>query len=141
MCKRYFVSGSPHHDNLLALNKAMEDFYEVMYAEPMFMSSDGFAKFKDATLRFGRTYQLARQFAMHENHLDFIVRPKVHKMQHLPMLATLINPRFAQNYAAESGIGTITRTWRGSANGRYRKNAQKTVLIKRIAAVLLKLEL
>ena len=58
------------------------------------------------------------------------VTPKVHKMQHLPFLASVINPRFVQNYAEESLIGTCTAIWARSVKGKYKTVAQKAVLAK-----------
>ena len=69
------------------------------------------------------------------------VTPKVHKMQHLPVLASVINPRFVQNYAEESLIGTRTTIWARSVSGRYRSVAQRAVLANKMTGLLLHFEL
>ena len=69
------------------------------------------------------------------------VRTKVHKMQHLPRLAGIINPIYVQCYGEESLIGTTVQVWKKCMNGRYDKQAQRNVLLKRITGLLLRYEL
>ena len=71
----------------------------------------------------------------------FAVTPKTHKVQHLALLTQCINPVRVQVYAEESMMGSVTSTWRGSKNGRYRDTVQKVVLMKQITGVLLRFEL
>ena len=69
------------------------------------------------------------------------VTPKVHKMQHVPLLATVLNPRCVQNYAEESLIGTCTAIWARSVAGRYRSVVQRAVLAKKLVGLLLHFEM
>ena len=55
-------------------------------------------------------------------------RTKVHRMQHLPRLAGIINPRCVQCYGEESLTGTTTQVWRKCVNGRYDKSATQCVV-------------
>ena len=69
------------------------------------------------------------------------ITPKVHKLQHVPMLAHGINPWPVQCYNEESHVGAAVKSWRGSAAGRYMLTVQEVVLIKRLVALLLRFEL
>ena len=82
-----------------------------------------------------------REVARQKGWLLWNVTPKVHKMQHVPLLASVINPRFVQNYAEESLIGTCTAIWARSVSGRYRSVAQRAVLAKKLTGLLLHFEL
>ena len=59
---------------------------------------------------------------------------------HIPLYASVLNPRFVQNYAEESFIGSTTKVWHRSMFGPYKKVTQSTVLLKRSLALLLRLE-
>ena len=72
---------------------------------------------------------------------DKNVKPTQHKMQHLPVFAAAINPRFLQCYAEESLVGTSAVIWRKTMAGQYHRVAQRTVLVKRFVGLLLRLEL
>ena len=66
--------------------------------------------------------------------------PKVHISQHMASQVLVMNPRYCQNYTEESGIGSSTAVWRRSAVGRYRASAQRSVLLKRVAALFIRFE-
>ena len=63
------------------------------------------------TLSFGESFMQLREIARQKGWMLWNVTPKLHKMQHLPLLATVINHWFVQNYAQESLIGTCTAIW------------------------------
>ena len=69
------------------------------------------------TQRFGDNYQLLRELCRGRGWLLFNVKPKVHKMQHVPVLAEVMNHRCVHNYAEESFFGTCTRIWAKSVSG------------------------
>ena len=82
-----------------------------------------------------------REDARVRGKLYWKVAPKMHKLQHTPLHATVMNPRWVQNYAEESLIGTTTRVWQKAMRGRYRAHAQSNVLLRRTLGLLLRLEL
>ena len=45
-----------------------------------------------------------------------------------------------QNYTEESSVGTVAKVWAHSANGRYRRTVQRMVLLKRLVALMIRLE-
>ena len=92
------------------------------------------------TLRFGVAYLQLRECARVKGWMLWPVTPKVHRMQHVPLYASVTNPRFVQNYAEESLIGTCTQIWHRSVAGRYRSVAQKNVLTKKLLGLLLHFE-
>ena len=71
------------------------------------------------TESFGESFMQLREIARVKKWPLWNVTPKVHKMQHVPLLATVLNPRCVQNYAEESLIGTCTAIWARSVSGRY----------------------
>jgi len=52
-----------------------------------------------------------REDARVRGKLYWKVAPKMHKLQRTPLYATVMNPRWVQNYAEESLIGTTTWVW------------------------------
>ena len=70
----------------------------------------------------------------------FDVTPKVHKLQHVPMVCEFVNMRFIQCYLEESAVGTTTRIWMKSMAGRWRRRVQRTVLAKRFLGLFLRFE-
>ena len=104
------------------------------------MSEDAIARIRRVCVDFGMHFQLLKEYCR-ENHIfAFNVKPKVHNMQHTPMICEVINPRFIQCYGEESLIGTTTKVWKRSMNGRYKKNVQKSVLAKRNLGLLMRFE-
>lgn len=69
------------------------------------------------------------------------VTPKVHKMQHLPSMAKLLNPGEISCYMDEGSIGSTTKVWKRSLAGRHGEVNQRNVLAKRVLGVLVRLEL
>ena len=141
LCHRWFVRGTPEDTSVLMVIDALQEFYQVVYHEPMFVSDEGVARLRAACVQLGTEYQRLREFSRAADRQDWHITPKVHKLLHYPFLATIINPKATQNYGEESHIGTITTTWKRSISGRYTRNVQANVLTKRIVALLLRFEL
>ena len=93
------------------------------------------------TESFGECFMRLREIARVKKWPLWNVTPKVHKMQHVPLLATVLNPRCVQNYAEESLIGTCTAIWARSVRGRYSNVVQKTVLAKKLTGLMLHFEM
>ena len=89
----------------------------------------------------GVHYQQVRAISKRAGIFGWAVTPKVHKVQHLPLVAESINTRYCQCYAEDATMGTVSTTWKGSARGRYTDSVQEVVLLKRLLALVLRLEL
>ena len=61
---------------------------------------------------FGLSYQRLRNLAGTSGEMAWPVTTKVHKMQHVPELANIINPVHLQCYADESLMGTSQKVWK-----------------------------
>ena len=114
--------------------------YDLMATAPMFFDNPTLFEFRELVNDVGIALQYLKAWAAEQNMLMWQIRPKAHKAMHLPMIASLINPRSVSNYANESQTGTSTRVWKGSVSGRYKAHIQRTVLAKRWLAVLLRFE-
>ena len=88
----------------------------------------------------GLAYQELREISRLAGRMCFKVTPKVHKVQHLPLYSSCLNPRHVQNYAEESLIGTSTKIWARSVSGRHTQSVQPNVLVKKITGLLLRME-
>ena len=106
----------------------------------MFPIDESVAILPDATLAFGRSYQLLREGAALQGIMAWNVTSKVHRMQHVPTMCTIINPRYISNYGEERAMGTHSRVWKKTIIGKYAGTIQRNVLIKRIVGLLLRFE-
>ena len=140
VCSTY-TSERPRDVCLRALVTSLDELYSLLYGGPMFLPEADLARVRGLVEEFGVQYQRMRELSRRAGILAFAVTPKVHKVQHLPALAATINPAAVQVYAEESLMGSVTKTWRGSARGRYREHVQTVVLVKRVTALLLRFEL
>jgi len=137
---RHFPGGSAVEVSLRGVVAALDGIYKVIYSQPMFMAGAKVVELRRNCVSFGEHYMRLRELARRENRFAWPVTPKVHKLQHVPMFATVLNPRFVQNYAEESTMGTMQRTWRRSMAGRYQGSVQANVLSKRVTALLIRFE-
>ena len=137
----YCSSASQRDRQLRIVVTSLDMMYNVMYDAPMFPPDATVVRLRQLCLEFGAAYQHLRELSRRAGVYAFAVTPKVHKVQHIPLLATCINPVRVQVYSEESLMGAVTTTWRGSKNGRYRSTAQRVVLIKQVTGVLLRFEL
>ena len=94
-------------------------------------------RLRSICIEFGEHFMWCRELSRRDGLLWWEITPKVHKMQHVPKMAQMINPRFVQCYFPESLIGTTTKVWKRSMSGRYKNSAQRVVLSKRLLGVLL----
>ena len=120
--------------------RCMQRMYDILYTAGTFLSPAENAEVRCVCLRFGACLQTLRELARREHFLAWNLTPKCHYSQHLPMQAQLLNPRWCQNYSEESQIGSTTLAWRKSATGHYRRVTQRLVLIKRLVALMVRLE-
>ena len=114
-----FFNGVSERDACLRQVVSMlAEFYDLLYASPVFLSNETLARLTHVVQTFGASFQRLRALARHQGQSAWKVTPKVHKMQHLPMLSGIINPCWVQCYAEESLVGTTTRVWKRSVAGR-----------------------
>ena len=137
----YGDMAGPEYTSLCGVIDGLDEIYAVLYVEPMFLDAAAMARLRAACLSFGRCYQKLREVHRRASSFAFNVTPKIHKVQHLPLLASCVNPRYVQTYGEESLIGTSCRTYAGSMSGRYARTIQRTFLYKRLAALPLRFEL
>ena len=115
-----------------------DSFYKQVYGAPILLSPEQRAELRRTVLRYGLTLQQLREICRLRHQLRWQIPPKAHYMQHLVDLP--INCRWCQCYSEEGHVGTMTKIWCRSAQGRYRNNAQKLVLLKRLTAMFIKCE-
>ena len=138
---RYCTTMHVRDATLRAVVAALDDLYNELYDAPMFPPDPTVARVRQLCLDFGKAYQRMRELSRRSGIYAFAVTPKTHKVQHIPKLATCINPVRVQVYAEESMMGSVTSTWRGSKHGRYREVVQNVVVVKQLTGVLLRFEL
>ena len=137
----YCTSGSVEDLCLRGVIIAFVWIYDLLWTGPRFLLPPAMMQLREHCSAFGVHYCRLRALARRFHKLAWPVRPKVHKVMHIPEIAACINPRHAQCYGEESAVGSVTLTWKKSISGRYAKTVQKTVLAKRLTAMLLRLEL
>eukprot|EP00974_Lingulodinium_polyedra_P053048 5098270-Lingulodinium_polyedra.AAC.1 len=141
LCLQYCASDNEEDRAVRQLTNDLVEFYHILYSEGRFVSDEGLARLGLVTERFGCNFMRLREYADRQGLLLWHVTPKVHKMQHVPLLASVLNPKFVQNYAEESLIGTCTKIWARSVKSRYRHVVQRNVLAKKLVALMLYFEL
>ena len=140
LARAYWEDADPLGRAVRRVTATLAEMYALMAESPMFLDDATLARFREIVFDFGIAYQYLRAWAEENRLLMWQVRPKSHKAMHMPLVASVINPRCVSNYADESQIGTTTRVWKGSVTGRYKAHVQRTVLAKRWLAVLLRYE-
>ena len=125
---------------IVAVSAKLAEFYELLYGCHMFMSTTAVQRLRAIVLDIGEHWLFLRDHAKTRKQLLWKVTPKVHKIQHIPLYAEVLNPRYIQVYGEESLIGTTCLVWKKSMAGRYKKVAQRQVLLKRLLGLLLRFE-
>ena len=134
----YKRADSRYHTDATSVIDNLAEFYNILYAAPMFMPAESICKLNVACTDFGAAYLQCREHARAAGALAWPVRMKMHKMMHVPLMCRVINPVFVQRYAEESLIGTTAKVYKKSIAGRYHNVAQRNVLVKRLVALLLR---
>ena len=97
--------------------ESLSEFYKILYAGAMFLSSDEKGRVRHHVLRFGRHYRRCASDAAAQGRLLFQCTPKLHWFQHIPQQCELTNLRFLQNYAEESFMQVLSQMYMGVKNG------------------------
>ena len=125
---------------LLSVVSRLDTIYSLMWGRPRFLPANTINELRAECISFGEDYMRCREHCRVRRILSFNVTPKVHKLQHLPAMAEIMNPAWVSCYAEESLVGTTIRVWKQSMHGRYKKMVQRQVLLKRLCGLLLRLE-
>ena len=136
----HFASGSDRDRNVLGVLEGLASYYELLYAAPRFLPMDSIALLRQICFSIVENWMALRAAARVRSELTWKISPKVHKLQHTPLYASVLNPRHVQVYAEESLVGTTVNIWKKSVSGRYQRTVQGVVLFKRLLALLLRFE-
>jgi hypothetical protein len=140
MTRELFTGAGMPDVQLRTVTRALCDIYNSIYSGPMFPNMAELDILDAACVQFGEAFQSLREYGRVNGQLTFPITPKVHKTQHLRLLATLINPRFVNVYADESLIGTTMKVYKKTMSGRYKQHVQRNVLLKRAVGLFLRFE-
>ena len=136
-----FVRGDGAPDvDLRVVTAKLDELYKIIYGGPMFLGLDALDQLENVCIEFGEAFQRLREHGRVNAQLTFGITPKVHKSQHLPLLAELINPKWLTVYGEESLIGTTMKVYKRSMSGRYKRHIQRNVLLKRVVGLMLRFE-
>lgn len=138
---RYLSGGDKYGTHIVQVARSLNQFYTIIYSSERFMTDASIDRLKEVCIVFGGGFMRCRENARKQGELSWRVTPKVHKMQHIPAMCALMNPRFVSCYSEESQIGTTLRVWKRSVSGRYKAAVQRNVLTKRLLGLFLRLEI
>ena len=119
---------------------ALNRMYEIIYAAGVFLNDREVRELRRVLAKLGASVMSLRDLARGRGMQAWNVTPKMHMIQHFGAFPANLNPKWVQNYTEESAIGTTTKVWARSASGRYRETVQKMVLLKRLVALVVRLE-
>jgi hypothetical protein len=122
------------------ITSKLEEWYLALKDAGMFMSDAELESFEQITLDLVTTLQTLRAEGQMQSTLTWHIKPKSHKLCHLPLYASLVNPRFVGCYKDESHVGTVCKAWKASMSGRFQDHVEKTVLVKRFLGVVIRYE-
>ena len=137
----YFRDGSRLQQYIHQFVVALDEIYAIMYSSgTRFLDDESIALLQQHVEAFGICYMWCRELSRQENLLAFNVTSKVHKVMHIPRLSMIINRAFMQNCGEESMVGTTVRVWKAAKHGRYRRNIQHVVLLRRLLGLFMRME-
>lgn len=141
ICEMLFDdSSNPYHLCVSRVATSLNRFYQIVYGAGVVMKPEEQQEVRRVLVRFGVNYQKAREFSRVQGKLMWNITPKVHMFLHFSDMCLWINPRWVQNYAEESQVGSTTTVWARSARGRYRRVVQRVVLLKRLMGLCIRFE-
>ena len=141
LADEYFDSDTTEDQAIRKMFGCLERFYNLMESCGMFPTDAELMQMQEAVDDWGIALQKLRAAAHARDQLLWQVRPKCHKVLHLPLFAGILNPAALNCYIRESQIGTSQKVWKSSVRGRYRNVAQRTVLARRWLGLILRLEM
>ena len=141
LCVEFYSEHDDFGNSVLHVVKSLNRVYHVLYSAGMFLSTEELSFLTEAVDSVGWHLQNLRFLCQQSGDLHFCLWPKAHYFMHLPDQASLLNPRFVQNYINESLVGVMTRIWRSSANGPYQAVIQHTVCLRYLVMFAIKMDL
>ena len=136
LCEEFYADSDDEYQRCVSrAARALSQFYVVLYGGDRFLTASEQNGVRRALSMLGACFQQLRNIAQERGLLAWNISPKTHMVQHFKDLCKIMNPRFLHNYAEESHIGTMTKMWARSAQGRYSGSVQKLSLVKRLVAV------
>ena len=130
VAEEYFDKPTKFDRAVKSLVQNLQVMYQILYSAGTFLKPEELTNLNSCVLKFGIRYQFLREHFKANNEYFFNFVHKVHAMQHLPEIASFINPRMLQCYAEEGAVGRIAQIWKASKHGPYRKRVQEVVLTK-----------
>ena len=136
LCDEFYADESDEYQRCVSrAARALNQFYIVLYEGDRFLSASEQNAVRRALSMLGACFQQFRNIAQSRGLLAWNISPKVHMQQHFKDLCKCMNPRCLQCYSEESHVGTMTKIWARSAQGRYAGSVQRMTLMKRLVAV------
>ena len=136
-----FIGDAQVHRDLRLITESLDNLYAALYDSAMFLSEDTERRVQDACTSLGLCFMRLRESMRRLGKLYFRITPKVHRWMHIPMYCSVLNPRWVQNYAEESLMGSVSLVYQRAMRGKYMDLVQRDVLVRRNLALLLRLEL
>lgn len=140
LANEYYTDATMHGRNIRKLFTLLKEFY-VILDTTMFLNDNELGRLAEVVDDFGIALQALNHQASLANELRWKVQPKCHKMMHLPLFASILNPMSLNCYIRESQVGTSQHVWKSLVRGRYQDHVQRLVLAKRWLALLLRFEI
>ena len=131
---------TPEEQSMKSVLKNCYELYGILWNGPRFLQEQDLDVLHRVCIQFGEDWMRCREFARLRNALVFNVTGKVHKTQHLPAMAAIINPAWVSCYAEERLIGTTMKVLKQSQKGCWKRLIQHRVLMKRLCGLVLRLE-
>ena len=143
IAEKFLISTAASRDfehSMLRVVQTMHNLNAFLWRKPRFPSDQTIKTLKDVCIEFGEHFMRCREHARIHEILLWRVTGKVHKMQHPPAMAQIMNPSHVACYLEESLVGTTVRVWKQSMYGRYEQMIQHRVLLKRLCGLMLRFE-
>ena len=128
-------------DDVVLFLKNINKIYAILYGCNMFLTHEEQSVLKEATLGMGSAHMRCRQQAKDAGTFAFQIRPKAHWAQHVPGECCLINSSYVHCYGEERLQFIVSKIFKASCSGPYRKTIQKSVLTKYLTHMGIKLDL
>ena len=140
LSNKFLILQTPEEQSMTRVLNNLYELYGMLWNSPRFLLQNDLDELQRVCIQFGEDWMRCREFARLRNALLFNVTGKVHKTQHIPAMAAIINPAWVSCYAEESLIGTTMKVWKQSQKGRWKRLIQHRVLLKRLCGLVLRLE-
>jgi len=112
-----FTGDDPVERDVVAITAALAELYQIVYTDDMFLNDDALRRLREVVLDIGLRVMRLREAAYRAEKLFWRITPQMHRLQHLPLYASALNPRWVQCYLEESLVGTNTNIWQKKPAG------------------------